>query len=116
MSKKIVLSLLMLVFLVAAISGCVTSNVKLVVNYADSWNGTITDSSGTRTIEGTGDETIDLGRVTGSLRIIVEKTEPSNETLTISLIRGDETIDTQNTTVSSVGELNDARISIYLTP
>lgn len=116
LSKKIVLSLLMLVFLVAAISGCVTSNVKLVVNYADSWNGTITDSSGTRTIEGTGDETIDLGRVTGSLRIIVEKTEPSNETLTISLIRGDETIDTQNTTVSSVGELNDARISIYLTP
>ncbi len=116
LSKKIGIILLILVFLVVAISGCVTSNVKLVVNYTDGWNGTITDSSGTRTIEGTGDETIDLGSITGSLRIIVEKTEPSNETLTISLIRGDETINTQNTSVPSVGELDDARISIYLTP
>ena len=116
MSKKIGISLLILFCLVVATSGCLNSNVKLVVNYTDSWNGTITDSSGTRTIEGTGDETIDLGSITGSLRIIVEKTEPSNETLTISLIRGEETINTQDTSVPSGGELDDARISIYLAP
>lgn len=115
MSKKIGVSLLILVCLVVASSGCLASNVKLAVNYTDSWNGTITDSSGTRTIEGTGDEIIDLGSITGSLRIIVEKKEPSNETLTISLIRGDETINTQDTSVSSGGELDDARISVYLT-
>ncbi|QUH22634.1 hypothetical protein HYG87_02045 [Methanobacterium alkalithermotolerans] len=116
MSKKIVISLLILVTLVVASSGCLSSNVKLVVDYGDSWNGTITDSSGTRTIEGTGNETIDLGSITGSLRIIVQKKEPSDETLTISLIKGDETIQTQNTSLPSGAELDDARISIYLTP
>lgn len=115
LSKKVGISLLILVCLVVASSGCLASNVKLVVNYNDSWNGTITDSSGTRTIEGSGDETIDLGSITGSLRIIVEKKEPSNDTLTISLIRGDETINSQNTSVPSGGELDDARISVYLT-
>ncbi|MDI6643514.1 MAG: hypothetical protein QME14_00520 [Methanobacteriaceae archaeon] len=115
MSKKIGISLLILVCLVVAVSGCMASNIKLVVNYNDSWNGTITDSSGTRTIEGTGNETIDLGSVTGSLRIIVEKKEPSNDTLTISLMRGDEIINTMNSSVPSGGELDDARISVYLT-
>ena len=115
MSKKIGISLLILVCLVVAVSGCLASNVKLVVNYTDSWNGTITDSSGTRTIEGTGDQTIDLGSITGSLRIIVQKKEPSNETLTISLIRGDKTINTMDSSVPSGGELDDARISVYLT-
>jgi len=48
LSKKIVISLLILVTLVVASSGCLSSNVKLVVDYGDSWNGTITDSSGSR--------------------------------------------------------------------
>ncbi len=104
--------LILLCFLVA-FSGCMASNVKLVVNYTGSWNGTITDSSGTRTIEGTGNKTIDLGALTGSLRIIVGKKEPSNETLSISLIRGNEIISTGNTSVSG-GQLNDAHISVYL--
>ena len=112
--KKIVLSLLILACMVVVVSGCLSSNVKLVVNYTDSWNGTITDSSGTRTIEGTGDQIIDLGSISGSLRIIVEKKEPSNDTLTLSLIRGDETIYKANTSVKSGGELDDAHISLYL--
>jgi len=111
---KVEIGLLVIVCFVLALSGCMASNVKLVVNYTDSWNGIITDSSGTRTIEGAGDKTIDLGAVTGSLRIIVEKREPSNETLTISLIRGDKIISTSNTSVSG-GQLDDAHISIYLT-
>jgi len=47
--------------------------------------------------------------------IIVQKKEPSNETLTISLIRGDKTINTMDSSVPSGGELDDARISVYLT-
>lgn len=114
MLGKVEMGLLVTLCIVLAVSGCMASNVKLVVNYTDSWNGTITDSSGTRTIEGTGDKTIDLGPVTGSLRIIVEKREPSNETLSISLIRGNEVISTSNTSVSG-GQLSDAHISVYLT-
>lgn len=118
MSKiKIGLLIIFVCFVVAA-SGCISTPLKLVVSYPGSWNGTITtDSSGHRTIEGTGDQTIDLGTITGGLTINVDKKEPSNETLKLSLIRGTETIQEGDSAVESTGgELDDAWISVHLTP
>ena len=118
MSKIKIGLLIMFVCSVVAVSGCMASPLKLVVSYPGSWNGTITtDESGTRNIEGTGDETIDLGSMTGSLKVHVDKKEASNDTLKLSLIRGDETIQEGNSSVESTGgELDDAWISVYLTP
>ncbi len=118
MSKiKIGLLIIFVCFVVAA-SGCMSSPLKLVVSYPGSWNGTITtDSSGTRSIEGTGNQTIDLGSITGGLTIKVEKKESNNATLKLSLMRGTETIQEGDSAVESTGgQLDDAWISIYLTP
>ena len=118
MAKKIEVGLLIIaVFLVlVAVSGCVTSPIKVVVNYPGSWNGTITTEDETRTIEGTGEQTIDLGMYVGSLKVDVEKKDKdSNETLSIQLMRGDETINSANSSVSGGGELDDAILSVYLT-
>jgi hypothetical protein len=65
--------LLGLVCFIVAVSGCISEPVKVEVKYPGSWNGTITDSSGTRTIEGTGDKTFDLGGITGSVNAKVQK-------------------------------------------
>lgn len=46
---------------------------KIFVDYPDSWNGTMITDSGTRAIEGTGNQTIDLGSMTGILYVKVEK-------------------------------------------
>ncbi len=118
MSKIKIGLLIMFVFFLVAVSGCVATPLKLVVSYPDSWNGTIkTDSSGTRNIEGTGDQTFDLGSMTGGLTVHIEKKVPSNKTLKLSLIRGDETLQEGDSHVESTGgELDDAWISIYLTP
>ncbi|MCK9152121.1 hypothetical protein [Methanobacterium alcaliphilum] len=99
---------------VVGISGCISSSVKVAVDYPGSWNGTITDSSGTQTIEGTGNKTIDLGSITGSLRVKVEKKDKGSDTLTVSAIRGDETVNSMNSSTGS-GELDDVTLSIYLT-
>lgn len=56
--------------------GCIGMYVligKIFVDYPDSWNGTMITDSGTRAIEGTGNQTIDLGSMTGILYVKVEK-------------------------------------------
>lgn len=113
MFKKIEIVLL-IVFccFVVAISGCISSPVKVVVNYSGDWNGTITDSSGTRTIEGTGNQTFDLGSITGDLQVKVEKKDNKTDPISIMAIRGDKVISEQNTT--NYPSLTDVQISVYL--
>lgn len=117
MSKKLEIGLLIIfVCLVLAVSGCMSSSVKVVVDYPGSWNGTMITDSGTRAIEGTGNQTIDLGSMTGSLYVKVEKKDKgSNNTITVSSVRGDKTVNTMNSS-TQYGELDDAIMSIYLTP
>lgn len=99
-----------------AVSGCTSFDpVILVVDYTGDWNGTITDSAGTRTIEGNGVKTIDLGSIDGSLYVKVVKKESSNDTLTLTATRGDKTVSTANSSTSSGGELDDAILSVFLT-
>ncbi len=105
--------LIVLACFITAISGCASSTVTVVVNYTGDWNGTITDSSGTRTIEGTGNKTFDLGSITGSLRAKVEKKDNKPDPIFIAATRGGKVIIQQNTTDYPI--LNDAQISVYLT-
>lgn len=114
MPKRIEIGLLVvLVCIIAAISGCTSSTVTVVVNYSGDWNGTITDSSGTRSIEGTGNQTFDLGSITGSLRAKVEKKDNKTDPISITAIRGGKVVASQNTT--NYPNLTDAQISVYLT-
>ncbi|CEL24822.1 hypothetical protein [Methanobacterium formicicum] len=117
MWKKLELGLLVVfVCMVVAVSGCMSSSVKVVIDYPGSWNGTLKTDAGTRSIEGTGNQTIDLGSMTGSLYVKVEKKDKgSNNTIRVSAIRGDETVNTMNSS-TQYGELDDAILSIYLTP
>lgn len=66
MLKKLELVLLVVfVCMVVAVSGCMSSTVKVAIDYPGSWNGTLKTDEGTRSIEGTGNQTIDLGSITG---------------------------------------------------
>lgn len=117
MSKMKIGILLIIICAIVAVSGCVATPLKLVVSYPGSWNGTITTDSETRNINGTGDQTFDLGSMTGSIKVHVEKKVPNNDTLKLTLIRGDEVLQNGSSHVESTGgELDDAWISIYLTP
>ncbi len=113
MDSKIGIGLLIVVCFIVAISGCASSAVTVVVNYTGDWNGTITDSSGTRTIEGTGDKSFDLGSITGSLRAKVEKKDDKSDPIYITAYRGEKVVASQNT--SKYPSLTDAQISVYLT-
>jgi hypothetical protein len=114
MPKKIEIGFLIFLFcLIAAVSGCTSSTVTVYVNYSGDWNGTITDSSGTRTIEGTGNQTFDLGSITGSLSAKVEKKDNKSDPIFISAVRGGKVVASQNTT--NYPSLTDAQISVYLT-
>ncbi|AUB55541.1 hypothetical protein BK007_05620 [Methanobacterium subterraneum] len=100
MSKKIEIGLIVVfVCFIVAVSGCNSFDpVKVVINYTGSWNGTITDESGTRTIEGAGDKTIDLGSISGSVKVKVDKKDNNSDLLTASILRGDKTVSSMNTT------------------
>lgn len=113
--KKFQIGLLVIfVCLAVAVSGCIfEGSVKVVVNYTGSWNGTIKTDNGTQTIEGTGDKTIDLGKINGGITAKVEKKDNGNNTLIVSIIRGDEILSTMNTSTSS-GQLNDATVAIRI--
>jgi len=117
MWKKLELGLLVVfVCMVVAVSGCMSSSVKVAIDYPGSWNGTMKTDAGTRSIEGTGNQTIDLGSMTGSLYVKVEKKDKgSNNTIKVSAIKGDKTVNPMNSS-TQYGELDDAILSIYLTP
>ncbi|CDG65088.1 MAG: hypothetical protein PWQ15_1730 [Methanobacterium sp.] len=117
MLKKLELVLLVVfVCMVVAVSGCMSSTVKVAIDYPGSWNGTLKTDEGTRSIEGTGNQTIDLGSITGSLYVKVEKKDRgSNDTIKLSAIKGDKIVSTMNSSTKH-GELDDAILSIHLTP
>lgn len=102
--------LIVFVCFIVAVSGCTSFDpVKVVVNYNGSWNGTISDDTGTRTIEGTGDKTIDLGNISGSVDVRVDKKDNSSDTITASIVRGNKTVNSMKSTSDYV------RTGIYLT-
>lgn len=87
-----------------------SSAVSLVISYSGEWSGAISDESGTRSIEGTGSKTIDLGDITGAVAANAQKMDDSSETLTISLKSGGETLEKQSTSA----DYGMAQVSAYI--
>lgn len=84
--------------------------ISVVISYSGEWSGAIADSSGTRSIEGTGDKTINLGNVDGAIAANAQKRDSSSETLTISLKQNGKTLE-KETTSSDYGFV---QVSTYI--
>ena len=116
--KKIAIGLMAILIVVTFVSGCTNSNnsttnnsssqnnsgmqsgenVTLKINSDGQWNGTLSYKNGTRTINGTGDATYNLGQNPGKVSVTVQKTGNKNGTITLQLFKGGNVTIYQSTT------------------
>lgn len=71
-------------------------SVEVQVNYPGEWSGAVSDSSGTRSIDGTGSKTIPVSS-SGSISANAQKGDNGTGSLTISIVQGGKTVETQTT-------------------
>lgn len=74
-----------------------SDSVNAVINYSGEWSGAVADSTGTRTISGSGTKTINLGSITGAVAVNAQKQDAGSGTLTLSITSGGKTLATQST-------------------
>lgn len=104
---------------IVAVSGCTTSNntssntssnasntstnasasndVNIVIQYSGSWACDVSGAFGYRSLAGTGDQTNNIGRVSGTVTAAARKTEGGNGVLTVSITKGGKTLASQST-------------------
>jgi len=124
LSKRMQLGILALVCLVVVISGCTSNNnsnnsansssnmsnstnsssnvsnssdVNIVVKYSGNWAADISGNFPYRGTSGTGDQTINLGSVSGPVTVSARKTEGGSGTLTVSIEKGGKNLSTSST-------------------
>lgn len=117
LSKKMLLGLVALVCFVVVVSGCTSSNnsnsnsngnssssnasassdVNIVVSYSGSWAVDVSGPFGYRSLSGTGDQTNNIGSVTGSVTAAARKTDGGTSALTVSITKGGKTLASQST-------------------
>ena len=119
LSKKMLLGLVVLVCFVVVVSGCTSSNnssnsnpssssssssnasassdVNIVVSYSGSWAVDVSGPFGYRSLSGTGDQTNNIGSVTGSVTAAARKTDGGTSVLTVSITKGGKTLASQST-------------------
>ena len=117
--KILNIGLLVLIIGLVAVSGCTSSNtssnssssssnssssnvsasndVNVVVNYSGSWAVDVSGPFGYRSLSGTGDQTNNIGSVTGSVTAAARKTEGGDGLLTVSITKGGKTLASQST-------------------
>ncbi len=117
--KILHIGLLILVIGLVAVSGCTSSNtssnssssssnssssnvsasndVNIVVNYSGSWAVDVSGPFGYRSLSGTGDQTNNIGSVTGSVTAAARKTEGGDGLLTVSITKDGKTLASQST-------------------
>ncbi len=118
--KKLQIGLLIFVMcFVVAVSGCTSSNttssnnttstntsssnatasndVNIVVNYAGSWAVDVSGNFGYRSLSGTGDQTNNIGSVTGTVTAAARKTDAGTGALTVSITKAGKTLASQST-------------------
>lgn len=113
------IGLLVLVICFVAVSGCTSSNtnssnnssssntsisnasasndVNVVVSYSGSWAVDVSGPFGYRSLAGTGDQTNNIGSVTGSVTAAARKTDGGNGVLTVSITKAGKTLASQST-------------------
>lgn len=119
--KKLQIGLLIFVIcFVVAVSGCTSSNtntsssnasssntsntnasgsndVNIVINYSGSWAVDVSGQFGYKALSGTGDQTTNIGSVTGAVTAAARKTEGGSGTLIVSITKGGKTLSTAST-------------------
>ena len=70
------------------------------VAYQGSWNGTISDNTGNRTVHGTSNNNYNLGQNPGTVSVTFRKTDNSTLTLRVQISRGNKVIESQSTNES----------------
>ena len=122
--KKIQMGLLFLICMVVAVAGCTTNNVansssnssqgnnsnmntssntsssndvNVVINYTGSWACDVSGTFGYRGLSGTGDQTTNMGSISGPVTASARKTEGGSGTLVVSITKGGKTLSTSST-------------------
>ena len=120
--KKLQICLLVVVIIaIVALSGCTSSNnssnnsssnnssssnvsnasaagdVTVVVSYSGPWAVDVSGPFGHSSFSGTGEQTNNIGSVTGSVTAAARKTDGSNGVLTVSIIKNGKTLASQST-------------------
>jgi hypothetical protein len=73
-----------------------SSDIYVVVNYPGNWAADVSGQFGYRALSGTGDQTTNLGSITGAVTISGRKTEGGSETITVSIKKGGKTLSSQS--------------------
>ncbi len=76
------------------------SNVIVTVAYQGTWNGTISDSAGNRTVQGTSSNRYNLGPNPGTVSVTFQKTDNSTLPLLVQIVQGNKVIESQSTNKS----------------
>jgi|GEM_PF-996644 len=123
--KKIQLGLLFIICMVVAVAGCTTNNVanssnnsnqgnnssmntsssnssssndvNIVINYTGSWACDVSGTFGYRGLSGKGDQTTNMGSISGPVTASARKTEGGSGTLVVSITKGGKTLSTSST-------------------
>ena len=74
-----------------------SSDVNIVVKYTGNWAIDISGNFPYRGTSGTGDQTINLGSVSGPVTVSARKTEGGSGTLTVSIEKGGKNLSTSST-------------------
>ena len=125
-AKKIQIGLIFLITIVVAVAGCTSNNqtntnsgennssssnsnnttstntsasndVNIVINYSGSWAADLSGTFGYRGISGTGDQTTNIGSVSGPVTAAARKTEGGSGTLIVSITKNGKTLSTAST-------------------
>lgn len=75
------------------------SDIVVKINYQGSWNGTISDNSGNRTVSGVANNNYNLGSDPGNVTVIVRKAGNNRLPLRVQILQGSNVIESQSTTV-----------------
>lgn len=97
-----------LVCFLVAVSGCSSNNksssnsssssdVNIVVNYPGTWVAELSGNWGYRSIEGSGDQTINLGNISGVVSASVRKKDGSSDTLKVQITKNGQTLGSAST-------------------
>ena len=103
-----IIGILSLLVLVVFVSGCTSSNsttnqssqnVTVQITSNSPWNGTLTYSGADHNVNGTGNSNYNLGTSPGSVTIYL-KNDNNTGNLTVQLLQGTNTIQTQSTSAN----------------
>jgi hypothetical protein len=122
-SKEIILGIVLVCFVLVA-SGCISSDstsdntssddntsndnsssddkassndVTIDVKYSGPWAADVSGEFGYRSLSGTGNQKNSLGSVSGPITVSARKTEGGSGTLTVSILKGKETLSSAST-------------------